>query len=230
MEITGEPFGEEMECAICKDSMGTKSFSATDELEVENVHRLSCHHAFHSSCLISSFRINQTLACPLCRNTGSPNTGGRERRHTVQHGNMEITITHTEGEEEIDEYQDMTQFLRKIQKSPVRNARKTSKVALKKYNLLRDKLRHEKKKCIQAALVNFRDVFRKEFRDTQNALRASLKQEWEEEKKVCLEKLGDAYRSKPWFDLHKLLSTGIQFKDEMSGRKNDPWNASFWYA
>jgi hypothetical protein len=225
MEIT-----EEMECAICKDPMGIKSFSKGEEEEVENVHRLSCHHAFHSSCLLTSFRINQTLACPLCRNTGA--TQGRsERTHTLQHGNMAITITENEDEEEIDDYLDMNQFLRRIQKSPVRNARKESKMVLKQYNTLRDKLRHEKKKCIKRALVEFREKFRKEFRDTQAELRSKIKLEWEEEKKACINILGESiYLHKPWYELHRLLGTGIQFKDEMSGRKNDPWNSSFWYA
>jgi predicted nucleic acid-binding protein len=149
---------------------------------------------------------------------------------------MEITITqHVEEEgdadSEIDEYQDMTRFLQRVQKSPVRKARKDAKMALKQYNTLRDKLRHEKKKCIKKALVQFRETFRKEFRGAQLALRSSIKKEWEEEKKVCIDLLGESnYKQKPWFELHKLLSTGIQFKDDTMGRKNDPWNSSFWYA
>jgi hypothetical protein len=144
---------------------------------------------------------------------------------------MEITITQAEEEEEFDDYEDMNRFLRRIQKSPVRKARKNTKAAVKQYNIVRDRLRHEKKKCIKKAMIELRENFRREYREAQTALRSTIKKEWEEEKKVCIDLLGESvYLSKPWFELHKLLGTGIQFKDEMSGRKNDPWNASFWYA
>ena len=223
MEIT-----EDNECAICKDNMGTPSFSTEQTAEDEGVHRLSCHHAFHSSCLLSSFRINQTLACPLCRNTG----GEARRTRTLQHGNVEITITENESvEEERSDFDDMMNSLRRLQKSPVRNARRKSKEALKVFNTLRDKLRHEKKRCVAHALFEFRKKFRREFRDSQKELCSRVKAVYQEEKKSFIEIHGEAaYQILDWRTLHDLFSTGVQYKDELSGRKNDPWNSSFWYA
>lgn len=56
-----------MECTICVTPMGVPSFTAVqqeDAVEGENC-RLKCGHAFHTSCILTSFRYNPM--CPCCR-------------------------------------------------------------------------------------------------------------------------------------------------------------------
>ena len=65
-----------MDCLICIEPMTTKSYispSPDDDDTVDEhdlkCNRLKCGHAFHSSCIFSSFRAG--LGCPVCRESSN---------------------------------------------------------------------------------------------------------------------------------------------------------------
>ena len=218
---------EEHECAICKIDMGVKSYTTEDEDLPSEVHRLSCHHAFHSSCLLISFRTNSTVACPLCRSQDAP-------IHVVQRGGYNITITEAEMQEDDgrDPWQDMNSVLRRIRAtSPVRKARSKLKETTRAYNTLRNELRQLRRECIANALVGFRTQFREEFRKVQRDYVAACGEVCTLERNALVNEQGTfAYSNAGWRDIHELMGTGVHIRDDSSGRRADPWNSSFWYA
>ena len=224
---------EEYECTICKTDMGVKSFDS--ELPSDNsvelpsdVHRLSCSHAFHSSCLLFSFRINSTVACPLCRSQ-SPS-----QVHMIQRGGYHITITEADMEEgdEEDPFAEMSATLRRYRAtSPIRSARSHMKEATRNYNTLRTRLRQSRRETIAHALVEFRTQHREEFRRIQRDYVAACAKVCSMEREALVQELGTlAYSTASWREVHELMGTGAHIKDENSGRRSEPWNSSFWYA
>jgi hypothetical protein len=222
-----EKEAEDRECAICKDDMHTLAFSVLDLDLPSTVHRLSCHHAFHSSCLLTFFRSNSKTACPLCRN------GSQEQYTIVTRGNnFTFTVAENEEEEE-DPWVAMGVALRPYRSSsPVRSARKQLKVLTANYNTLKSQLRKEKKQCIQKALHKFRAQFRERYRETQARVKEAAQKVFVLEKERFIHDKGnDIYYAQGWNDIHQLLGKGAGFKEEyLESRKNDPWNSSFWYA
>jgi hypothetical protein len=220
---------EDKECPICKECMGTESYASGETREEPLVHRLVCKHAFHSNCLLMSFRASGTVSCPMCRGIE-----GTARSSTVQRNGFNITITETEtdSESDSDPWVDMTTLLRPHRGLPVlQELRKTQQENAKAYHQLRDRLRAEKRKCINQALVSFRRDRRAEFRAVLERLKASALATYEAEKQSFINAEGSlAYDESMWRHAHELLGKGIQYKDEMSGRKQDPWNSAFWYA
>lgn len=227
---------EDRECAICKDDMHTLAFSIPTESEnksPDNVHRLSCHHAFHSSCLLTFFRSNSKTACPLCRNGDYTLTTRQVGNYTFTiTGNNEEDITVNEEEEE-NPWENMEHALRKYRSSsPIRHARRELKDRTKQYNMLKTRLKAEKKRCIQAALLNFRLKCRAEYREVQQAAKDASAKVHALEKASFVEEWGlMSYQEKGWRDIHELIGKGAQLKDDfLKARKHDPWNSSFWYA
>ena len=217
---------EDRECAICKDDMHTLAFSTDSKDLPDTVHRLSCNHAFHSSCILVFFRSNSKTACPLCRN-------GDQTIRTRQVGNYTLTISGNDEEEEENPWENMENALRKYRSlSPIRYARKELKAKTKEYNILKTRLKSEKKKCIQAALLAFRLKCRAEYRELQLSVKEAASKVHALEKGSFVEEWGlAAYQETDWRDIHELIGRGAQFKDEvLEARKHDPWNSSFWYA
>jgi hypothetical protein len=126
----------------------------------------------------------------------------------------------------------MTSLLRSHRGLPHLQAlRKTQQQHVKAYYQLRDKLRAEKRKHVNRAMADFRRERRAEFRAAQEQLKKSVLAVYEAEKQSFIDTEGHlAYSQSTWKHLHEILASGIQYKDEMSGRKQDPWNSSFWYA
>jgi len=218
---------EEYECAICKTHMGVKSYDCSEEELPGQVHRLSCHHAFHSSCLLMSFRTNSNVACPLCRSQAPVQV------HTVQRGGYNITITETGVEETDDDpFADMSNTLRRYRDtSPIRSARSHLKATTRNYNTLRTRLRQLRRECIADALVKFRAQFREEFRKIQREYVSASKEVCTLERSALeLDQGPTAYLTSNWREIHELMGTGVHIKDENLGRRAEPWNSSFWYA
>jgi hypothetical protein len=219
---------EDRECAICKDDMHTLAFSIDSTEVPDTVHRLSCNHAFHSSCLLMFFRSNSKTACPLCR------SGSERHIVTRQQGNYTFTVTENEEEEEAQNpWENMENALRKYRStSPIRFARKDLKVKIKEYNVLKTRLKGEKKKCIQAALLAFRGKCRAEYRKVQDSVKEAALNVHALEKECYVEEWGlTAYEERDWKDIHELMGKAAQLKDDvLEARKHDPWNSSFWYA
>ena len=223
-----EKDSDDRECAICKDDMHTPAFSVEDLAVPDTVHRLSCHHAFHSSCLLTFFRSNSKVACPLCRN-------GAHEPISARHGNFTFTVTENDVEDEEDDpWAEMAADLRVYRSaSTILQARKALKENIKIYNTFKCKLKQEKKKCIQKALHKFREEYRPEYRSIQNNLKsASLVVYNAEKESFIADKGADAYHARSWTEIHELIGKTGACKDESFdvSRKNDPWNSSFWYA
>jgi hypothetical protein len=222
---------EDTECPICKENMGTESYASSSTEDVPLVHRLVCKHAFHSNCLLMSFRASGTVSCPMCRGIE-----GNVRTSTVQRNGFAITITETDADsdesEEEDPWIDMTRVLRSHRGLPeLQCLRKAQQNDVKEYNKLRDRLRAEKRIYINQALATFRREKRSHFRLVQERLKASARATYEAEKQSFISAEGQlAYSQSSWSHMHEMLGSGIQYKDEMSGRKQDPWNSAFWYA
>ena len=224
---------EEYECTICKTDMGVKSFDTAlpseDCAELpRDVHRLSCNHAFHSSCLLFSFRINSTVACPLCRSQ-SPS-----QVHMIQRGGYNITITEAdmEDDDQEDPFVEMNTALRRIRStSPIRSARSLMKETTRNYNTLRTRLRQFRREIIAQAMVDFRALHREEFRKIQRDYVAACTTVCSLEREALIKERGvQAYSNASWRSMHELMGTGAHIKDEDSGRRAEPWNSSFWYA
>jgi hypothetical protein len=232
MERDLETLREERECAICKDDMHTLAFSVLDLELPDTVHRLSCHHAFHSSCLLTFFRSNSKTACPLCRN-------GSQDHYTIttrQGNNLTFTVTDNDVEEEEEEYDPwatMALALRPYRSaSPIRRARKELKALTTAYNTLKNELKRKKKQYIQKALHKFRAQYRVRYREAQMGYKEAAQKVFQLEKQGFINDKGeDAYATQGWKDIHTLLGSGAGIQEEFGdSRKSDPWNSSFWYA
>jgi hypothetical protein len=220
-------------CAVCQEQMPCESYNA--ELEqgpIENAFRLSCKHAFHSTCLILAFRTSASTACPCCRNV----EGGQ----VITRGRYSLHITEVEPdedeEEEIDvmELMDNDAVLRKIrtQNKEVKDMRSDLKKNRKEFNVLRDKLRKTRREHVNKALKEFRDNHRKEFRIVQETLVKKAADVHDKEKEIYIEMTSEStYDYLPWREYHEAERSGIQFKlTSGNTRHTDPWNSSFWYA
>jgi hypothetical protein len=239
-EAIGEPLAielenpnkEDQECPICKESMGTESYANSASKDVAMVHRLVCKHAFHSDCLLMSFRASGSVACPMCRGIES----GNLRSSTVQRNGFAITITETDQDSDdssnADPWVDMTTLLRPHRGLPHLQAlRRRQQQDAKTYHQLRDRLRADKRKYVNKALADFRRDRRADFRAVQEQLKSSTLAVFEAERQSFIDAEGQlAYSRSTWKHIHQILGSGIQYKDEMSGRKQDPWNSAFWYA
>jgi hypothetical protein len=229
-KMSGVDVALDVACAICQEPMKSEAYKADLEQGPESdAFRLSCKHAFHSSCLILAFRTSASTVCPCCRSTeGQTITRGRYSLH--------ITEIDSEEEEEIDvmELMESDQVLRAVrsQNPVIRDLRSNLKKSRKEYNVLRDKLRHGRREHVSKALKQFRDESRDEFRDVQSKLIKNAEEVFKAEKDAYIEMTSlETYEDTPWQECHEAEGQGAQFKiNVLSSRHTDPWNSSFWYA
>jgi len=224
----------DQQCAICQEQMNCLSYNSSLEQGQEGESfRLSCKHAFHSSCILLAFRTLGSTACPCCRNTGVMSGS-----QVVTRGRFSLHITEIEDDEEeseVDmmEVMDTDVTLRKVRCSnpEVKFLRRQLRECKKEYNIFRDQLRHKRRNCIKKALKEFRDEQRDIYRAIRQRLvnRAHDVYEKEKEAFIVLTSLED-YENKPWKELHLAERDGYQFKVQNETRHTDPWNSSFWYA
>ena len=225
----------EKQCAICQEQMNCLSFNAGLEQGQEGESfRLSCKHAFHSSCILLAFRTLGSTACPCCRNTGV--MGGSQ---VVTRGRFSLHITEIDDEEEEESEIDMMEVmdndvtLRQVRCSnpEVKFLRRQLKDCKKEYNIFRDQLRQKRRTCIKKALKEFRDGHRDIYRGLRQRLVNRAHDVYEQEKEAFIALTSsEEYDTKPWKELHVAERTGYQFKVLNETRHTDPWNSAFWYA
>ena len=92
-----------MDCPICTEPLSDgdltfESYQACEEDHEESsvVFRLSCGHAYHTTCIIRAIRTSGNH-CPVCRGTAGPTAqqpewGGAEATMTFQNGNLQFQI------------------------------------------------------------------------------------------------------------------------------------------
>jgi hypothetical protein len=225
----------DQQCAICQEQMNCLSFNSLLEQGQEGESfRLSCKHAFHSSCILLAFRTLGSTACPCCRNTGVMSGS-----QVVTRGRFSLHITEIDDEEEEESEIDMMEImdndvtLRQVRCSnpEVKFLRRQLKDCRKEYNIFRDQLRHKRRNCIKKALKEFRDEHRDIYRGVRQRLVNRAHDVYEKEKEAFISLTSsEDYEAKPWKELHLAERTGYQFKVQNETRHTDPWNSSFWYA
>jgi len=226
----------DQQCAICQEQMNCLSFNSILEQGQEgDSFRLSCKHAFHSSCILLAFRTVGSTACPCCRNTGVMGSS-----QTVTRGRFSLHITEIADDEEEEESEiDMMEVmsndvtLRQVRCSnqEVKILRRQLKECKKEYNIFRDQLRQKRRNCIKKALKQFREEQRDIYRVIRQRLVNRAHDVYEKEKEAFIALTSsEEYDNKPWIDLHIAEREGYQFKVQNETRHTDPWNSSFWYA
>ena len=205
-----------MECAICIESMCTKTYVAPNEEDDDIVdefdktcNRLKCGHAFHSSCIFTSFRAG--LGCPSCRESS--------KEHELDSVDEEDPIVLRIDAKRTD--------LRT--KLPIiRKARQDLNKKSKTYRLLCEQLRHDRKKCIKEALKEFNFLNKSNYRKVADEVAVSLSRveriEISELKKVVNPDEVDTYiESVKDFDYNTIEY--MRCKDDYA---EDPITERFW--
>ena len=152
-----------MECSICIEPMLTSKFIAvvgTTEDVVDkddpSCIRMRCGHAFHAACCLASMRSG--MACATCREFVV--------RSDSQEDFFEMLI---EQDSEISENPlmfdiDSLRATARVRDKSVRKARQLLNAKTKKYNILCEKLRSDRRLVISKVLKEFRATRRTEHR------------------------------------------------------------------
>jgi hypothetical protein len=236
MEGDQDQVPDDRQCAICQEQMNCLSFSPTLEQGQEgDSFRLSCKHAYHSSCVLLAFRTSASTACPCCRNTGASTSS-----QIVTRGRYSLHITEVDEESEEETEIDMFEImdndvnLRRVRCSnqQVKSLRHELKDLRKEYNIFRDQLRNKRRACIKKSLKEFRDENRDSYRKLRQRLLDKAIEVYEKEKSSFIELTSEMeYDSMPWKELHELEKGEKYFKIQSGEtRHTDPYNSSFWYA
>jgi Zinc finger, C3HC4 type (RING finger) len=209
----------DFDCAVCKCSMDVKPFDEDAEEGIaKDCYRLPCKHAFHASCIIQSLRISGKN-CPVCRN-GSP-----EASPPI------ISIFAMADETDDDEEIEMTEaamvterLLHHLHSSHVaiRARKQNLNLAVKQFNIFRDKLRQERKMHLKQAMKEFR---RKRFKDL------LVKKQ---QVKSALDQYHASIKEEVGEDVFELMTVDELLKQPTQGfqsvRHQDPLRSSFWHG
>lgn len=207
---------ESQECTICKGGMSGKPFDKSCEEGVfADCFRLPCKHAFHTVCLVQSLRTSGTN-CPVCRHNGEG----------PQEAVAETLIFQADDEEENESEEAFQErLIHSLQSSNPRviAAKRTLMQNVKSYNLLRDRLRHERRRSVASAMHDFRRRHFREFLIMKQRVKDSL----------------EYFNGRLRDELH-VTEGDMQFAtvDEVlrqtptllsSVRRQDPLRTSFWH-
>lgn len=236
-----------MDCGICLEEMKTSSFIVPDpdigkEDEVDKQDatciRLKCGHAFHASCICTSFRAG--MACPVCRDSVTNNQVPNIQGFQLENGAFNFTINGAvvNGTVELDpEEEDNPELDRmdeertkiRVRNYAVKKARSEFKKNLRNYRQMCESLRSERKKIISNALVEMKNAKREIFMKTSESVRKSLRKVEDIERKSLMrisenpEEVRSYFRAVREFDYdaHELM----RCKDPDSA---DPLQKKFW--
>lgn len=216
----GARMEEDTECSICRCDMNALVF---DSAGVEGVcakecFRLSCKHAFHIQCLVTSLRSSGT-GCPICRD-GSSAAAPRNPARIYFEMEMEAP------EEFPEEEEFLNRVLHALNSSNPRvmATKRTLNSSLKAYNLLRDKLRQERKKVVSVAMREFRARRHPDF--------VAMRQRVEQALKAYHDQIRAEVGGVDVEDLHFVGVEDMLRQSEHPGssvRRQDPMRLSFWH-
>ena len=196
------------------DAAGSEGVCGTD------CFRLSCKHAFHSQCLVTSLRSAGT-GCPVCRD-GNGAAGPRNPARI--YFEMEMEAGGDEETTEEDEFLDRVLHALNSTNPRVIATKRTLNQSVKAYNLLRDSLRHERKKALTVAMRDFRARRHRDFLQMRQRVEQSLKAYHDQ---IRLEVGG--------LELEDLQFAGVEDMLRQiehpgsSVRRQDPMRLSFWH-
>lgn len=180
-----------MECLICISPIATPQFippnplvekpeDCVDKQDIGCL-RLGCGHAFHSECITSAFR--RGIGCPTCRETLLQTT------HTVQ---VSLDLEDEEEEEETEPMyliMDAKRSQLRTCNNNVKSARHLLNIQLRKYRVLAEKLRMERRDVIRKALKPLNTDRKAEFNAAYSNVQSALQKVMHVEKNE-LHKLG----------------------------------------
>ena len=184
---------------ICKDPMSVKPYDDKEEGLENDCFRLSCKHAFHATCIISSLRANSS--CPVCRDGEAPPPSSLFT--------FEIPLSDDE-DNTLVELQSRT--------PQIQTAASNLNRSVKAYNIMRDKLRSERRKSLAIAMRDFRAKNRRRFEVEKERVRQSLDTYKRQVDSVAPEI--------EVVDLDELLK---QQNTHAPNRHQDPMLTSFWF-
>lgn len=212
------------ECVICKCEMESKQFdSEKEEGSEKDCFRLNCKHAFHAKCIIQSFRISGK-ACPICRDGQETDDLVQIQVHT---NNLNFTLNvNPQDLIEIDdtEVESPSPIYNSLMcnDTQVKAAKTNFNVAIKSYNIFKDKLRLHRRKTLTESLKSFRSTYYKQFLIEKEKVRQTL----DTFKKEVTKKLQDR-EPIHFYSITELLQ---EPKHEWcSSRKQDPMKKTFWH-
>jgi hypothetical protein len=168
--------------------------------------RLSCKHAFHAACIISSLRASGST-CPICRD-------GEEAPTTFQ-------FQFVEEVEEEEPNRENNEILTAQQSRDVRVQASASNLnrSVKSFNIFRDELRASRRKTLAVAMREFRNKHQRGYKKQRERVRQAL---------ASYSATVNAALPEPieLVDLNDILS---QDNSHASVRKQDPTKLGFWY-
>ena len=185
--------------------------------------RLACKHAFHTECIVTALRASGA-ACPVCRDGGAPIP-------TMQ---FELQNDPEEEEEEIEVFSD--ERMRVVRLRPAVTAdRVRLKQAKRNYNVLRDRLRRERRMVIREALERFRRRRYADFLGAKERVRGALEAMKENEIETFKTLYGaEEYENAPWREAHAAVGVNMVLMENsgwnFSTRHHDPMRRTFWYV
>ena len=168
------------QCTICLDEIKCSAFTetATDDVVDANDStclRLKCGHAFHTSCIVSNFRVGG--GCPTCREPL------REESHNPLELLAELANDFLETSGTLD---DARAHLRRV--SPqIQEARRKMNIVRKEYRKLSQELIKDRARIVKDALKVFRKDNRSKFVKTFDSLKRSLEGVKEVERSALLQ-------------------------------------------
>jgi DNA-binding protein Fis len=200
--------------------MDVLPFDESKEEGLENnCYRLSCKHAFHTSCIIQSLRITGK-ACPVCRS-------GSQEQPILSIFATSTFENDSDGEEtiELTEAEVVTQrLLQHLHSSHVqiRSRKQNLNAAVKSFNIFRDTLRKERKAYLKKAMKEFRQKRFKDLMVKKSQVASALEQY---HTAIKNEVGNDVFEL---MDVEELLKQPVQ--PFQSVRHQDPLRASFWHG
>lgn len=195
------------ECAICKEAMSVETFQETaDEGLSDDCFRLSCKHAFHAACIISSLRASGAT-CPICRD-------GAEAPAPVHLFEFEVTRSVVSEDPDIEILNTLQSRDQRVQASASNLNR-----SVKSFNIFRDQLRSARRKTLAVAMRDFRNRHQRAFKIEKERVRQAL---------ASYSSTVNAALPEPieLVDLNGLVG---QDNSHASVRKQDPTKLGFWY-
>jgi len=164
-------------CPICKCDLGHLDFEAVDQdTEVsEDVFRLKCGHAFHTTCLCHALRVENR--CPTCRNGVDSEV---QELQIVLGPDGLLTISHNDDIQlpdfNVDEARQVSSAINSIRSDfQLQKLRRRANIHEKRYRALEQELMFQRSAMLKEALSKFRYEYRAIFEKEKRGLRAIIK-------------------------------------------------------
>lgn len=205
-------------------------------------YRLSCGHAFHTSCLVPSLRFGNS-SCAVCRNTGNAaarTTLNVELRSAT--GGIVTVPAHLIFDADDDSDTDGGSAVFSMHDAYMANphvhavrctdprviaANRRLRGAVRDYNVWRDRIRAERRTRMVEAMRGFRNAHYRTFRNHLIAIEAAIDQVRHEESSALVLRMPNA-AAQPWWGAAWRMPARHMVREAEAPRRHDPCNRGFW--